>query len=84
MACEECEVKMKTENPFTCDGPGCDHVKQECNHWFLLYPLTPAPAFVVNEWDDANARLARVKHACGEACLLKIISEHIKKATEEK
>ena len=74
--------KMSEIRPWKCDGPGCEALKKETNHWFLLYPFRAAPAFVVNVWEPANASLPGVKHACGEACLLKIVSERIKNASK--
>jgi hypothetical protein len=75
---------MKIETHVSCDGPGCDHVKKECNHWFLFFD-EGGVSFTVEPWIESLADSKyQSKHACGEACLLKIISEHIKNATAEK
>ena len=74
---------MKAKN-FTCDGPGCEHVKKEVNHWFLVIQEPRSGGFLIHPWNEDIALQSGVEHACGEACLLKIISEHIKNATSER
>jgi hypothetical protein len=82
MACGAHGGKMQINPQFKCDGPGCDHVKKECNHWFVIFLARHKSGkgiFVRFEsWHRIPATDPEYKHACGEACLLKIISEHIK------
>ena len=68
---------MKTE-AYKCDGPGCTKIKQTINHWFVA-TFYQDEDFYVSGWIEQKASVKDAKHACGEACLLKIISEHIKK-----
>jgi hypothetical protein len=75
--------KMKIKTQIACDGPGCEHVKQECNHWFTFMSKGFEFSCASIEKSTAMELMAEfingtIKHACGEACLLKIISEHIK------
>jgi hypothetical protein len=66
-----------------CDRPGCPHMKRACNHWFVV--SFPENSFIVIEKHSiVNQNRIEQMHACGEACLLKIISEHIKNATAVK
>lgn len=76
---------MKNEQVYLCDGIGCTCVKKETNHWFKI-ELNPHSQIylAVFKWDSSLTLTHEVKYACGESCLLKIISEHIKKQMEEK
>jgi len=63
-----------------CDGPGCTNVRKETNHWFVFIPIELHSGFVVRPFRFVDLEPDE-KFACGEACLLKIISEHIKNDT---
>jgi hypothetical protein len=65
-----------------CDGPGCTNVRKETNHWFkIFFQHIDSLTFTVTNWNYEHELSKKVYFACGEACLLKIISEHIKNDT---
>lgn len=76
---------------YRCDGPGCEHIKLDTNHWFVIFlevcykhGVLPSPHFCIRIFDPSfvDMGISRTKIACGEACLFKIISEEIKHGKE--
>jgi hypothetical protein len=79
---------MAEVNTFRCDGPGCDKVKGDSNHWFRAV-VCPG-LFAVMEHDNIRmgARLlgitdkhgigmSRLLHLCSENCAAKAMSNAI-------
>jgi|HubBroStandDraft_4_1064222.scaffolds.fasta_scaffold08768_2 hypothetical protein len=69
---------MAEVNTFRCDGPGCDKVKGDSNHWFRIR-MTPSE-FHLRAWDaEPIAYLMGVAelHACSEGCATKLLSNAI-------
>ena len=61
---------------YRCDGPGCDNVKGEVNHWWRVHVGDPQHVYI-HPWNSPapSDLTAGERHACGESCLHKIISD---------
>jgi len=62
---------MATKTQYTCDV--CGKLKGTTNHWYVLF--IGVGKIVIWPWKDAHQPGAL--HICGEACLLKKISERL-------
>jgi hypothetical protein len=87
--------KETMPNPFVipatvrCAGPNCENVKREQNHWFVIDPRPLCGIVVIYDGVQLIFDELDMKHdgeatrellpACGESCLLKLISSLIKK-----
>jgi hypothetical protein len=65
-----------------CACPGCNNVRKETNHWFLIIPSThPEELYTIAAFAiELLYQSDNLLPVCGEACLLKLLSELIKKA----
>ena len=56
-----------------CAGPNCDHVRQECNHWYICH-LTDR--FLLKPWDDgAVFQEDNILPLCGDECASKMLAK---------
>jgi hypothetical protein len=75
---------MRTEQ-FSCDN--CGNFRKDANHWFLLSfrpdghieDLEVGASVMIAYWDPLVAKSAKVKHACGQACVISLIDEFLSK-----
>ncbi len=67
-------------NPFAvetvrCAGPGCEAVRRECNHWFVVFLVDAEfhcyPLDVDGELDPAE------RPVCGQACAQKLFEKFL-------
>ncbi len=64
---------MELPEPFRCDE--CGSLKRETNHWFLIRWDRPCDGggLVIRPWNRSR-RVEGDKEACGEACVLNLLS----------
>ena len=77
---------MAQLSTFMCDE--CGTQKKESNHWFRLKVVPELPGHMeVSVWDPppppphikrADLKDMKEFHVCGETCLAKSISKHLK------
>lgn len=60
-----------------CDGPGCDQIRRDVNHWFICW--RESDRFMIAPWNNSLARELDVLHACGSACVLKLVAAFLGK-----
>ena len=56
---------------FKCDHPGCESVRTETNHWWMV---DYQEEFRVSAWNDAWTRLSTIQFYCGQEHLLAALS----------
>jgi hypothetical protein len=70
---------MAEVNTFRCDGPGCDKVKGQSNHWFIV--RRALGEFHLWAWDAPQQPPVmtgiRPEHYCSELCAAKALSSAI-------
>ena len=59
---------------FTCDV--CQKVRGEANHWFLAR-ISAKWSLIVSPWAEPLMREEGAMHLCGEACVLRRVSEFL-------
>lgn len=73
-------------NPFAvetvrCAGPGCEAVRRDCNHWFVIVTGEESPAFKCWPFDKI-ALMDQAKPVCGQACAQKLFEQFLSKKEE--
>ncbi len=69
-----------------CDGPGCDAVRRETNHWFVTiddrigFAVHPVESFDPDLYDDT----VTVSDVCGEGYAVAQLQGWMKKQKENK
>lgn len=63
---------MKNASPYKCNV--CGKVKEESNHWWLLY-IGTRTVFTLDRWDDLKAERTDVENICSESCASKALSK---------
>ena len=63
---------------ISCDGPGCEQLKRETNHWWVMnlvdWEQKVARICYVMPWATAAAaEIAQAKHACSRECAHKLL-----------
>lgn len=69
-------------NTVRCDGPGCENVRRDANHWFRAVEISTSTEkrFLIDAWDAGPLMTAdedKELHLCSEACAVKRMSERI-------
>lgn len=73
--------------PPVCDGPGCGKTKGEANRWWGMAVSNPEFDFEIRLWPGEHGGglppqdFWTLYDFCGEACVLKFISEQMRKVT---
>jgi hypothetical protein len=65
---------MKFEG-IKCDV--CGQIKDTSNHWLLAQEIEHG--FWISDWQESLADREGVMHLCGEACMVKEQSKHLRK-----
>jgi len=68
---------MAASTVYVCDG--CGVQKGTANHWYML--LLERRSMTLMKWECNPVAVPAALHYCGEACLLRKISERLGRAS---
>lgn len=62
-----------------CDGPNCEHIKGENNHWFTVWVKEDGGKYEdTEEFHCIRGIVGReVKYACGQECATKMFNSFL-------
>lgn len=73
---------MGVTTQISCDGPGCNHVRGDVNHWFVVN--IAAECFSCEPFYPRYKLSKRDSVVCGQACAQKLLEQYFSGQNEAK